>query len=150
MIIIFLDLVSHTEDYPGLVLQSAEFESLTNQTKPLRIEFKFTIPNFVSPAGEELKCKNGLKPLALTQKFISQSERKFPLQIREPFYRKEKSQIILSEGHKFVWTPQGVNQKTPFGNYELNIKQEEMNSMASKSMLLAILLLCLIYVSGGE
>jgi len=125
---------SLNEDYPGLVLsrerdpdvsgQSAEFESLTNQIKPLRMKFKFTIPNFVSPAGEELKCKSGLKPLALTQKFVSQSERKFPLQIREPFYRKEKSQIILSEGYQFVWIPQSVNQKTPFGNYELNIKQE--------------------------
>lgn len=113
------------EEYPGFILQSAEFDNLNSQTKPLKISLKFVITNFVSSAGEELKCRNGLKPLGLTQQFISQSERKFPLQVKEPFYRKEKSQIIIPDGHNFVWTPESVIQKTNFGNYELHIKQDD-------------------------
>ncbi|MBI4835320.1 MAG: tetratricopeptide repeat protein [Planctomycetes bacterium] len=113
--------------YQGLEVKSVSFNNLSSQSEPLVIKLKCLVNGFVTEAGEELKCRNGLSPLNLTGKFSEESSRRFPLQIKEPFYNHEKSRFLFPEGADIAWIPESATITATCGFYTLVTKQETEN-----------------------
>ena len=110
--------------YPGFILKGVDFSGLQEAVYPLTIKVEFTWPDFVTVEPDKTECKTGLVPLNLTRQFISESERKLPLEIKQSLTGREKVRLILPPGLRLKEIPESVNIISQFGTFALKVSSD--------------------------
>ncbi len=115
---IFLETI-YNPVFPGLVVDSLEFQDLESARLPFRAEFSLRIRSFLSPQGERFSCPLGLVPLKLQRALVSEAKRKLPIHLEEPYGSRSRSAVKLPEGTRCARLPEGLTLQSGFGTYSL-------------------------------
>ncbi len=110
--------------YPGLTVKEIDFAGLQKSTEPLKINVQFSWSDFSTQGQDGISCKTGLVPLNLTRQFISESDRKLPLEVKRNSLGREKIKIVLPLGWRLKNAPENVNLASKFGTYSLTISSQ--------------------------
>jgi tetratricopeptide (TPR) repeat protein len=109
--------------FGGARLEKVEMPGPGDPDGPFTLRARFTLDAYFDSSGPWREVPTGLEPLAMTKRFISQAERKFPQKLSSGLVRRDEVRVRVPGA--LGWAPpQSHVEQTAFGSYNLTFTWE--------------------------
>lgn len=101
--------------FPGLEVQSLDFEHREDTSQPLVMKYRFSAPGFARVQEGALLVERGFFVSDLATSYAALPERRLPLLVADPLRLKMKVRLAFPKGWRVVQGVKGAELETPFG-----------------------------------
>ena len=128
-----------TGEFPGFEVRGTpRTQGLNDIDRSVSVKLRGRLNRFARSEGSGVLSLSLTPSLRLTPRFASLSKRKLPVALPTPGTQATESELELPPGMKFLSVPAASAKTSPFGNYEMVVRQSEKSVTVSTSLQLTV------------